>query len=613
MDTVQRAIKMMYKAVGEAKCAALRAILEECTIQQGRLLCEILGCSLTFGFGIKHFLSAFKYPEAVETWVMTSSLKKVAHSICTGERCPMETGYYVASMLARQKPFTTPEEAYAFVCDAAAHDGYKKKRKRKIQQDNDVEKIMELPMFAQIKIDGFRIQVHRAPTDASSSKTRYWYYSRGGLDLGDSYFFNMLNDTLDATCTASEYIVDGEIIAWDSKSGDFVPASDMGSFAWLKDHTIKLMYFVFDVLYIGGKQACINMPYRERLAILNNMFEKTNQDSAMVIPMVPGAKLFDMELCKLVENVTETSEYYGHVIDHDLEGIMLKDPSSLWTPHERTNNHVKVKPSPKAYDLWIVGVNVNRQQLVAAVLLAYKSDDDGELYALCMCGTGLTMRARHALTVFVAESGTWSTKVGRSVPHYLHTIGGVSDRPHMYLKEPISCKVTAQKMTNSKVYAGGKTLRFPVLREIPAVGHGVEVLHGAEVLHGVGHDILQELDFVNVVKESNALEGIRIWIVTCSNTSLMSELYRHVLRLGGRPMIGDVDAVDVIVLPCTDCKLLDKDEMHVVMNNDAFANTPKVNADWIRKTYLWNEVQHYDDFVTHMSTADSTLSHKGTL
>lgn len=133
----------------------------------------------------------------------------------------------------------------------------------------------------------------------------------------------------------------------------------------------------------------------------------------------------------------------------DLEGIMIKSLDSSWTPYARSNAHVKIKPVPKSYKLYIVGANVNRAQLISSVLLAYKSKENGQYYATTMCGTGLTARARARLTEWYFERNRSSTRGGHHIPSYLHVSGG-SDKPHMYLCDaPIVAHVTAQKMTDS--------------------------------------------------------------------------------------------------------------------------------------------------------------------
>lgn len=570
VDAVQRAIQMMYKSVGLAKCKNLQTILEECTIDQGKLFCEIVGCALSFGFGTKHFLQCFDDPAVIQTWIMTNNLRRVAHSIFTGQCAPITVGYYISSMLARQKPFDSASDAYDMVVTACD-----KNKKRKVSPY----------LFAQLKIDGYRIQLHR---DHDANRT--WYYSRHNLDLGDTYFFKVLDDAL-TTSTGSfakDFILDGEIIAYDTENMDFVPCSEMNTFIWMKEHRFKLIYFVFDVLYMDGIST-LHMSYANRLALLSKIASPDTMtfNDHIVVPMIPGSMFKGFELCRKVYTPQDAQDYFDKAIALDLEGIMLKEPTSEWVPYDRSNMHVKVKSPPKAYDLYIVGANINRTQTVSAVLLAYKASHD-QYYTMCMCGTGLTMKAKSTLTLTLAESGTWSTKGGHHVPSYLHAYGG-SEKPHMYLRSPIPCKVTAHKMVNSKIYTGGKTLRFPVIREIPSLNIGIEKQSWEQK-----DAVPVEVGFVQA--SSDILKEYRIWVVRSTNESLMSELYRNILRMGGKfardAFADDHTPVNLILVP--DDKH-DEEEMTIAFS-DKFANIPKVTATWLRKTFLFDKVQPIADF-----------------
>lgn len=569
VDVIQRGIKMMYKTVGATKCMNLKCILEACTPEQGRIFCEILGCSLVFGFGIKHFLESFGDENIVKTWIMTNSIEKVAHTIVHGDVCPLTVGYYISSMLARQKPFNTGTEAFEFIENGGSS------RKRKNPGSGNY--------IAQLKIDGYRIQLHR-----DRKANRFWYYSRHNLDLADTFFFNVLNDSIDNSIKANDYILDGEVIAFDDRTLDFVPCSEMGTFVWMKDPHIKLVYFVFDVLYYDGVQ-CIGMPYSKRLELLERIVTP-QRNGHMVIPMVMNAHEWNkVPLARKVQNGTDADTYFDNVIKHDLEGIMIKDLASTWEPYGRSNAHLKVKPTPSAYDLYIVGANMNRMQIVASLLLAYKDDAQYQYYTLCMCGTGLTHKARQLITTVIAESATWSSKGGHNTPSWLHIYG--DERPHMFLQEPMPCKVTAHKMTNSKVYAGGKTLRFPVIREIPSINYIKE--DGKAAVFTGDTSIPVEIGYVQ--QESDILADTHVWILKTHNDALMSELMRNVLRMGGKcvkdPFAEEIEP-DIIIVPEQAVDETDLDIAHTRMSD-----IPKVRADWLRKTYLWMEVMPHGEFL----------------
>jgi DNA ligase-1 len=542
-DMIQRGIKLLYKTTGESKCRNLACVLDECTQEEGRLFCEIVGCTLTFGFGIKHFFDSWKIDSVGRTWIMSNNIPRVAKTIVSGVPCQLEPGYYISSMLARQKPFHDPIEAFNFI----------ELKKRKLTQE----------VYAQLKIDGYRIQLHH-----SSSADRFWYFSRHNLDMGDTYFFKALNEHFMTQIPLLEsYILDGEVIAYDKTKHDFIPCQEMSSFLWMSNPNIVLLYFVFDILYYEGLD-CTAIPYTKRLQLL----EKYIQPGEHIIPMTEGAEFMKIPLCMKICDPCKLKEYYSDVVAKALEGLLLKDPNSTWDPYARSNSHVKVKPPPESYTFYIVGCNINRLQLISSVLLAQKRND--HYYTVGYAGTGLTNLARAKLTELISESTTSSTKGGREVPTWLHVYG--AERPHMYVHTPIECNTTAHKLLKSKIYTGGYTLRFPVIQEIPAIQFVKD-----KPMTSFDDPVPVDVGFIT--KESKVLDGVLVLIVTSYDHSLMSEIKRNILRMSGTFTSDLNDDVDVVIVPENK---VDETELEIVRQR---CTAPIVNVDWLRKTYLWNE------------------------
>lgn len=587
---VQRAIKMMYKSVGQAKCLNLEVILEACTPAQGRILCEILGCHLAFGFGIKHFLGAFDSSVAVETFVMTNDLTLVAQAIATGKPVSLTIGYYVSSMLARQKPFHTGHEAYNFINAATQVPGAPKKRKSASASADPAPALPFQPFVAQIKIDGYRVQLH-----VSRSSNRIWYYSRNALDLSDAYHFNQLDAAVQAQLPPSlrEVILDGEVVAYDTVSQSFIPCSEMAAAPWMRNPRFKLIYFAFDLLYLDGTTHLAD-PYSDRLALLGKTVNVVNTSAGHhVIPMTSSTQFNGVDTMRTVTNPIEAHDFYELLVANDQEGMMLKSMDAPWTPYDRSNAHLKVKPTPTLHDLYIVGVNVNRAQMVASVLLAYEEKE--QYYTLSYSGTGLTVKAKRDLTTLVSESATWSTRGSHAVPKWLHIYG--DERPHMFLQAPLECQVSAHKMMDSKIYAGGKTLRFPVIRAIPAI-HFDKSKSGAASSSddddsnkgGPMTGLPASFDMTAIRIESKLLGSFKIWVVPTSNESLMSELARNVIRLGASLItdpISDGDLINLVILPDMD---VDPDMLELA---DAHfrPSHPVVPANWLRRTYLYGAIE----------------------
>jgi ATP-dependent DNA ligase len=611
---VQRALNMMCTATNKAKHHTLIHILSECSVEQGRLLCEMMSCTLTFGMGVKRFIENLgcheKDQQAVQaaskTLYMTNNLSKVSQALLDGVPAPLEVGYYISSMLARQKAFHDPLKAFDFILKSEIHaknninqtNQTKGKRKREIDDDSLLMQNHTCEFVAQIKIDGYRVQLHRK----AGNINRVWYFSRQGLNLAESYHFNVLDECiLKSMGKDIDFILDGEIIAMNKKTNEFVPCSDMAACPWLKNDDIKLMYFVFDVLFIDNV-TYIDDPYSKRLKIMK---EKVKQNEN-IVPVLDSVSLYSHKTSHLAQSITsqeEISLFYDIMVNVlDLEGVMIKSLHAPWKPYERSNSQVKVKPKPNSYNLYIVGANVNRAQLISSVLLAHKSepcksesetkkDENEHYYAMTMCGTGLTARARARLTEWFFERNRSSTRGSHHVPSYLHVLGG-SDKPHMYLCDtPIECRVTAQKMTDSKVYAHGKTLRFPVLRAIPTIQFDAEDENGnmKSWKNEADSALPIETGFVN--KENDILINHNVWVVPTKDESLYSELIRHILRMGGHYDKEPNEHTTHFVVP--DIRI---DEQALSIAQIEYPGIPSISANWLRNCFLWNVLNSFENF-----------------
>lgn len=593
--TIQRGINMMCVATGRAKHHTLLHILSQCNVLQSRMFCEILACSMTFGMGFKRFLESLDSEKsdsvdaAMTTFVMTNDLGKVSEALFSGFPHQMEVGYYVSSMLSRQKAFHCPSEAFDFIkFNSNAEIAPGKKRKKVLKTDDELTK--QTHFIAQLKIDGYRIQLHRSNgSDGSNGIQRTWYFSRNGLNLAESYHFNVLDEEIEESmCGTREFILDGEIIAVDKDTGEYMSCSDMASYPWMHSENIILIYYVFDILYSDGEEH-INRPYEERLHLLENLMTRKTR----VIPMVYDSTHIIRDkcipLCFKSDDKDCIVRYYKTITESfDLEGIMLKDGSSVWKPYERTNNQIKVKPLPIPFDLFIVGANVNRMQLVSSVLLAYKKEE-GHYYTMTMCGTGLTACARQTLTEWFFERNRKSTRGGHHVPSYLHTVGG-SDKPHMYLcDDPMECRIVAQKMTNSKVYAQGKTLRFPVIKSIPCIKYDSEVKRNTWKTE-LEEALPVQVGFVQ--KCSTILQGDAIWIAPTKDDSVYSELLRHVLRMDGVFHKDPMESTTVFVVPDSHV-----DRPTLDLAKKEYPHVSIVHADWLRNCFLWNRRSDLSEFL----------------
>lgn len=162
-------------------------------------------------------------------------------------------------------------------------------------------------------------------------------------------------------------IVDGEVIVVNEKgAADF---SDLQG--WRSEADGQLLYYVFDILWLEGKDL-MNLTLAERRKILASKIPKTNdiiQKSETF--NIPGKELFIL------------TDKLG------LEGIIAKKGNSVYTPGSRSKEWLKIK-TEKRQEAVIGGytVNENTSKRFSALLLGVY---EGEHFvSIGPVGTGFT-------------------------------------------------------------------------------------------------------------------------------------------------------------------------------------------------------------------------------
>ena len=100
---------------------------------------------------------------------------------------------------------------------------------------------------------------------------------------------------------------------------------------------IPLHLFLFDLIYLDGKSV-IDLPLSERRALLEKI-----ADPDLLADQV------------LSDSAEAAEEIYRKALDAGHEGLMLKNPSSVYAPGKRGKNWLKIKPVMETLDLVVIG------------------------------------------------------------------------------------------------------------------------------------------------------------------------------------------------------------------------------------------------------------------
>lgn len=230
--------------------------------------------------------------------------------------------------------------------------------------------------WAEIKWDGIR-------AIGTWADGRFTLRARSGTDITARY----PELTADGAphLPAADAVVDGEIVAFD--------AQGRPSFTRLQNrmHLTRgreierevvrtpITYMLFDLMRLDGHDLT-RMPLRQRRELLEQL--ASDLDAPIQVPPV-----FDD-----VDAAVRMSRQHG------LEGVVTKDPESVYRPGARSTDWLKLK-NTRMQEVVIIGIRPgqgNRRDGIGSLLLAV-SDDDALRY-VGRVGTGLTDRMLRDLT-----------------------------------------------------------------------------------------------------------------------------------------------------------------------------------------------------------------------
>ncbi len=310
------------------------------------------------------------------------------------------------------------------------------------QQGTIAEMIEEHGVIAaEFKYDGSRFQFHKKGNWAR-------LYSRRLEDVTGA-----LPDVIEQLLSATDHdvILDGEVIA--VKDGKPMPfQSVLRRFRRRHDiaeaqEAIEMIPNVFDILYLDG-ETLIDLPFSGRRKTLETVVNRY---------LAPQVVSSDRQVIE---------KTYGDALEAGHEGIMIKVPTSPYTPGQRGKNWIKIKPEVDTLDLAVIGAEWGegkRAHVFGSFLLACQ--DQGKLLPLSRVATGFS--DEQLAEVYELLKDKVIAKSGRSVtfePELVFEIGYA-------------------ELQVSPTYEAGFALRFPRLIRIRD-DKGIEDIETLEGIRG---------------------------------------------------------------------------------------------------------------------------------
>uniref|UniRef100_T1JBC6 DNA ligase n=1 Tax=Strigamia maritima TaxID=126957 RepID=T1JBC6_STRMM len=418
---------------------SLFSLLRRTSAFEQKWLIRIIMKSMKLGQSELTVLNAF-HPDAKEAYDNSSSLLKV----CTLLRDPSVRGHEIAISLF--SPFRP------MLAETA--------------NPEKMDKILTKTFYVENKLDGERVQMH---TDGK----KFMYFSRNSYDFSDSFGSTSTQGPLTchiASCFKSHVvncILDGEMVGYNLNTNCIGSKGENFDVKSLKDDKeYQPCFCVFDVVMYNGS-VLTNLPFSERIKCLNNLF-------------TPLEGRLQFTTRAEVKSKQDAIDKLNEAIDKREEGIVIKNPTSIYKPHDRKAGWYKIKPDyvdelMEQLDLLIIGGNFGegrRRGLPSHFLLGVAVDPKipGEkptvFHSVCRVGSGYSLKELYELNMQLGEH--WQKFDKNSPPHCIVVENNQRERPDIWIEPSKSriLQIKAAEINKSDKFKTGYTLRFPRVEKV---------------------------------------------------------------------------------------------------------------------------------------------------
>jgi DNA ligase-1 len=289
-------------------------------------------------------------------------------------------------------------------------------------------------VWVEDKYDGIRAQLHKQGTEVR-------LYSRDLHDVSGGY-----PEIVSAAASlAWDGILDGEILGW--RDGTVLPFIALQTRLGRKAPSeaiqadVPVIFVAFDALALGpggGRpiEPMLRAPLTDRRARL---------DALDLPPSTDGGRFARSHLV-VAADADSLEAAFADARARRNEGLMVKDPDSIYAPGRRGLGWLKMKKALATIDCVVVGVEVGhgkRHGVLSDYTFAVRDTEDGRLVNIGKAYSGLT-------DAEIAEMTRWFEA---------HTIARFG---RYYQVEPtVVVEIAFDVIVRSKRHGSGFSLRFP--------------------------------------------------------------------------------------------------------------------------------------------------------
>ncbi|HEY3165125.1 MAG TPA: ATP-dependent DNA ligase [Candidatus Limnocylindrales bacterium] len=300
----------------------------------------------------------------------------------------------------------------------------------------EIVKRLGVPVWVEDKYDGIRAQLHRQGDDIR-------LYSRDLHDISGQ-FPEVVEG---ARGLAWDGILDGEILAW--KDGVVLPFISLQGRLGRKSPSaairaeVPVIYVAFDVLGLGGGgdgNAPVTALLREPLEDRRRLLE------GLDLPLAGEGGTFALSHLVSVTSEGALEDAFLGARERRNEGLMVKDPRSIYSPGRRGLGWLKMKKALATIDCVVVGVEVGhgkRHGVLSDYTFAVRDTENDRLVTIGKAYSGLT-------DAEIAEMTAWFKE------HTIQQFGR-----YRQVDPTVVVEVAFDVIVRSKRHQSGFSLRFP--------------------------------------------------------------------------------------------------------------------------------------------------------
>ena len=289
-------------------------------------------------------------------------------------------------------------------------------------------------VWVEDKYDGIRAQLHRRGSDVR-------LYSRDLHDISGQ-FPEVVEGARDLPWSG---ILDGEILAW--KDGVVLPFLQLQARLGRKNPSAKILaeipviYVAWDVLGMDRDADTVVTPVLEE-----PLTERRRRLETLELPPAAEGGRFALSHLVSVDSVDGLEAAFAEARARRNEGLLVKDPTSAYSPGRRGLGWLKMKKALATIDCVVVGVEVGhgkRHGVLSDYTFAVRDEASGQLVTIGKAYSGLT-------DAEIAEMTRWFLE---------HTI---SVHGRYRVVEPlVVVEVAFDVIMRSARHKSGFALRFP--------------------------------------------------------------------------------------------------------------------------------------------------------